>query len=267
MGEHDTWWSYLGNIPGWNGFVGSLGQSLGREHGQPNAWTLGPIGPDSHFTVAHVLSALLVALFLMFGAVSYRGALARAGKDAVVPPKRFNLRNLFEMFAEAVLGIAEGVMGKAAAAKYLPFLGSIALFVFFCNFLALIPGFGPPTDTLKTNLALSALVFLATHVLGVKEHGLAYFKHFLGPIPLLAPLMLPIELISHIARPFSLALRLMGNMAADHKVVALFFGLIPLLVPVPFLILGTVVVVVQTLVFTLLSMVYISMAVAHEEHH
>jgi F-type H+-transporting ATPase subunit a len=266
MGEHDTWWNFLSYVPGWDGFVHDMEHQLGRGPGSAHPWQGGPFG-DSHFTISHVLSAMLVALFLIFGAVAYKGALRRAGKDAVVPPSRFNLRNLFEMFAEAVLGVAEGVMGKANALKYLPFIGSLAMFIFFCNFLALIPGFAPPTDTLKTNLALSILVFLATHYLGVKEHGLAYFKHFMGPLPWLAPLMLPIELISHIARPVSLALRLMGNMAADHKVVALFFGLIPLIVPVPFLILGTVVVVVQTLVFTLLTMVYISMAVAHEEHH
>ena len=124
----------------------------------------------------------------------------------------------------------------------------------------------PATDTLKTNLALSLSVFFMTHYYGVREGGLAYFKHFFGPIPLLAPLMFPIELISHLARPASLALRLMGNMASDHKVVAAFFTLVPILVPVPFLVLGIIVVVVQTLVFTLLSMVYIGMAVAHDDH-
>jgi F-type H+-transporting ATPase subunit a len=116
-----------------------------------------------------------------------------------------------------------------------------------------------------------------THVMGVKEHGLKYFKHFAGPhidAPwwakpftwILAILMVVIEMISHFARPVSLSVRLCGNMAADHKVVFAFFVLVPLLVPVPFLILGCLVVIVQTLVFSLLSMVYISMAVAHEEH-
>jgi F-type H+-transporting ATPase subunit a len=266
MGEHDTWWNFLSYIPGWDGFVHTMEHELGRGPGSARPWSGGPFG-DSVFTMSHVLSGSAVALFLIFGAFAYSGALTRAGKDAIVPPARFNLRNLFELFAEAVLGIAEGVMGKKNALKYLPFIGSLAMFIFFCNALALIPGFAPPTDTLKTNVALGVLAFLATHYLGVKEHGLAYFKHFLGPLPLLAPLMLPIELISHIARPVSLSLRLMGNMAADHKVVALFFSLIPILVPVPFLILGIVVVTVQTLVFSLLTMVYISMAVAHEEHH
>jgi F-type H+-transporting ATPase subunit a len=147
-------------------------------------------------------------------------------------------------------------------------IGSLAFFIFFSNVLALIPGFLPPTDTLKTNAGLALVVFLMTHIYGVKENGLAYFKHFLGPVALLAPLMLIIEVISHIARPISLALRLMGNMAADHKVTMVFFGLVPLLVPVPFLLLGAVVVIVQTLVFCLLTMVYISMAVEHgDEHH
>jgi F-type H+-transporting ATPase subunit a len=263
MGEHDTWWSFLNYLPGWRSFEHTLEHSLGRGPGTAHPWTFGPFG-ETTFTLAHVLSALLVALFLIFGAFAYKGALARASQGGIVPPSRWNLRNIFEMFAEAVLSVTEGVMGKKNAIKYLPFVGSIAIFIFFNNFLALIPGFAPPTDTLKTNLALGGLVFLATHYFGLKENGIGYLKHFLGPIWWLAPLMLPIELISHIARPVSLALRLTGNMAADHKVVALFFTMIPILVPVPFLILGSVVVIVQTLVFSLLTMVYISMAVAHD---
>jgi F-type H+-transporting ATPase subunit a len=266
MGEHDTWWNLLGYIPGYDHFVEHLHQWLGRGPGTMFPWKGGPF-VESEFGLSHVLSATMVALFLIYGAVAYKRSLVAAGKNAIVPPAKFNLRNLFEMFAEAMLGIAEGVMGKKNAQKYLPFVGSLAFFIFFNNALALIPGFAPPTDTLKTNAALALLVFLATHYLGVKEHGLRYFKHFLGPIAVLAPLMLIIEIISHIARPISLSLRLMGNMAADHKVVAIFMGLVPIIVPIPFLILGILVVVIQTLVFSLLAMVYISMAVAHEEHH
>jgi F-type H+-transporting ATPase subunit a len=266
MGEHDTWWNLLGYIPGYDHFVENMRQYLGRGPDTHYPWAGGPFG-ETEFSISHVLSATMVALFLIYGAISYKRSLVRAGKDAIVPPAKFNLRNLFEMFAEALLGIAEGVMGKKNAVKYLPFVGSLAFFIFFNNALALIPGFAPPTDTLKPNVALAVLVFLATHFLGVREHGLAYFKHFFGPILVLSPLMFLIEMISHIARPISLSLRLMGNMAADHKVVAIFFALVPVLVPVPFLVLGILVVVIQTLVFTLLSMVYISMAVAHEEHH
>jgi F-type H+-transporting ATPase subunit a len=109
-------------------------------------------------------------------------------------------------------------------------------------------------------------VFLLTHIYGVKEHGLSYFKHFLGPTPALAPLILPIELISHFARPLSLSVRLLGNMMADHKVVMSFFALVPILVPLPFMLLGLLVCFIQALVFCTLAMVYIGMAIEHEEH-
>jgi len=264
MGEHSTWFDFLNNFEGWQRLQATLEHQLGRGPGTARPWSVAMFA-ETHFTLTHVLEALLVAGFLIFSAFAFRGIAAR--KEAVVPPKRFTMMNLFEMFCDGVLATMEGVMGKKNAIKYLPFIGSLAFFIFFCNFLALIPGFAPPTDTLKTNLALAVLVFLATHYFGFKEHGVKYFKHFLGPIPWLIPLMLPIELISHIARPVSLSMRLMGNMASDHKVVASFFALVPILVPVPFLVLGMMVVVVQTLVFCLLSMVYISMAVAHEEHH
>jgi F-type H+-transporting ATPase subunit a len=161
----------------------------------------------------------------------------------------------------------DGVMGKKNAEKYFPFIGALAFFIFFSNLMSLIPGFAPPTDTLKTNVALALLVFFATHYFGVREHGVAYFKHFLGPVWWLSWLMLPVELMSHLARPASLSLRLMGNMASDHKLVATLFVLVPILVPVPFLVLGILVSIVQTMVFCLLSMVYISMAVAHEHDH
>jgi F-type H+-transporting ATPase subunit a len=109
-------------------------------------------------------------------------------------------------------------------------------------------------------------VFVLSHIFGVREHGLKYFKHFLGPIWWLIPLMLPIELISHIARPVSLSMRLMGNIVGDHKLVGVFFGILPFVLPVPFMVMGVLVSVVQAVVFSLLTTVYISQAVAHEEH-
>jgi F-type H+-transporting ATPase subunit a len=266
MGEHSTWFDFLNQLPGWRNLQHTAQYWLGRGPHSKFPWKFGMLG-ETEFTLTHVLLAMLVALFLIIGAFVYRGAVAAGGREAIVPPPKFNLRNIFEMFSDAVLSTMEGVMGKKNAVRFLPFVGSLAFFIFFCNTLALIPGFAPPTATLKTNLALALLVFFATHYLGVREHGLKYFKHFLGPIWWLAPLMLPIELVSHLARPVSLSMRLLGNMLADHKVVATFTMMVPILVPVPFLVLGMLVVVVQTLVFCLLTMVYISMAVAHEDHH
>jgi F-type H+-transporting ATPase subunit a len=266
MGEHSSWFDFLYKIPGLESLHHTAEHWLGRGEGTAYPWR-GGMFDATHFTLVHVFALLFVSVFLIYAAIRYRGAVKDGGRDAIVPPSRFNLRNLLEMFTDAVMGLAEGVMGKKDAARFLPLIGSLAIVIFFSNALALFPGFIPPTETLKTNLVLALTVFFATHYFGVREHGLKYFKHFIGPFWWLAPLMLPIEIIGHIARPASLALRLMGNMAAKHKVVAAFMALVPFLIPVPFLILGIVVVVVQTLVFTLLSMVYITMAVAHEEHH
>src|SRR5262249_44802056 len=113
---------------------------------------------------------------------------------------------------------------------------------------------------------------VTTHIYGLKENGINHIKHLFGPIPWLAPLMFPIELISHMARPLSLGIRLMANMMADHLVLTIFLGLLPgalalfIPIPLPMYLLGTIVVVVQTLVFCLLSTVYISMAIEHTEH-
>ena len=231
MGEETTWFDLL---PGAHNLKLAAQLALGREW----KWQM---FQDTHFSLAHVFGALLVLLLAIAGGIAYRSATAKGGDDAVIPPPVFNLRNLFEMFTEAVVGIAEGVMGAKNARRFLPLVGTLAVFIFFSNVLALIPGFIPPTSTLKTNVALALSVFVLTHAFGVMEHGLKYFKHFIGPMPLLAPLMLPIELVSHVARPISLSLRLLGNIAADHKVVSEFFVLVPLLLPVPFLILGVLV--------------------------
>jgi F-type H+-transporting ATPase subunit a len=266
MGEHSTWFDFLNYLPGWQKLHHTAEHHLGRGPGTANPWTW-QMFQETHFTLTHVLLAMLVTLLLVIGGIVYKGSIAASTDGGRIPPGRFNVRNFFEMFCDGVLNMMESIMGKKDAKRFFPLIASLAFFIFFSNALALIPGFIPPTDTLKTNLALGIVVFLATHVMGVKEHGLAYFKHFLGPNIYLAPLMLPIELISHLARPISLSLRLMGNMVADHKVVMAFFALIPIIVPIPFLVLGTLVVIIQTLVFCLLSMVYISMAVAHEDHH
>jgi F-type H+-transporting ATPase subunit a len=269
MGEHTTWFDLLPGLPGLQAY---LKHFLGR--------TAGTEQFPTYFTMAHVWGTVVVCLFLLYAGLRFRAAVMARGSvaaGALVPPPRLNARNLIEILLDTVLGLMEQVMGPKSARRFLPLIGSLALFIFFCNLLALIPGFLPPTSMLKTNVGLAVVVFIVTHVFGVKEHGLKYFAHFAGPHidapwyakPLtwiLAILMVGIEVISHFARPVSLSVRLCGNMFADHKVVFAFFVLVPLLVPVPFLILGCLVVIVQTLVFSLLSMVYISMAVAHEEH-
>lgn len=256
MGEHSTWFHLL---PGYENFEAWASHYLKRE------WRWEMFG-DTSFTMTHVVISAFIAVLLILGALAYHKRIAPENKERLIPERGLGNRNFFELVVEAALGIAEGVMGRKKAEKYFPLIGTLVFFILLNNMIGLIPGFVPATDTLKTNLALSLLVFVMTHVFGVIEHGPKYFKHFIGPLWYLAPLMLPIEIISHVARPVSLSLRLMGNIFADHKVVSSFFLLVPILVPLPFLILGILVCVVQTLVFSLLTMVYIDMAVAHEEH-
>lgn len=259
MGEHGTWFDYLYKFDWWRDFSHQLQGALGRETALP---TIGLGG--THWTLTHVMVGTTVVLFVLLGAFKFRAATAGGGPGALVPPDRFNLRNFFELICDAVLSLMTGVMGEKNAKRFFPLIGSLALFILFSNLAALVPGFAPATDTLKTNLALAGLVFVLTHYYGLKEHGAAYLKHFAGPIWWLAPLMLPIELVGHLARPLSLSLRLMGNMVADHKVIFAFFALVPWFVPIPFYFLGMLVCVVQTLVFCLLSMVYIAMAISHD---
>jgi F-type H+-transporting ATPase subunit a len=264
MTEHGTWWDFLRTkFSGLNTLEKDLGQALGREHGQDGYWEA-LMFTDSHWSLNHVIFAILVMFFVIFGALKFKAAVSEKGLKGLIPPSVFNLRNLFELLTDVTFGLMTSVMGEKQAKRFLPFIGALAFFILFSNLMALIPAFGVPTTTLKTNAALAILVFLVTHYVGIKEHGAGYLKHFMGPLPAIAPLMFVIEVVSHLARPVSLALRLMGNMAADHKVVFSFFTLVPLFIPVPFLLLGVLVSIVQTVVFCLLSMVYISMALSHD---
>jgi F-type H+-transporting ATPase subunit a len=258
MGEHGTWFDYLDRLPGWRHFAAQMHHLLGRD------WKF-LIFDVNGFTLDHVLITITVILFCLLGIRAFFSG-TRGDDKGVVPPRTMNLRNFFEYTAESVYGMVEGAMGEANAARFFPLIGALWMFILFSNLIGLIPGFVAPTDTLKTNVGIALMVFLLTHIYGVKEHGLSYFKHFLGPSPFLIPLILPIEIISHLARPMSLSIRLMGNMMADHKVVMAFFGLVPLLVPIPFMLLGLLVCLIQALVFCTLTMVYIGMAIEHEEH-
>jgi F-type H+-transporting ATPase subunit a len=262
MGPHSTWFQLL---PGYQSLRDTLQGLLGR------TWTW-QVFQATHFEIDHVLIGLVVALLLTLGALGYRASVRRLGHEAILPPRRLGLRAVLEGLADMVFGLLEGVMGEKNARRFLPFLGSFFIFILFSNLISLVPGFRAPTDTLKTNIGLALTVFLATHILGFREHGWHYLEQFTGHLPLksplvlLVPLIVPIELISHLIRPVTLSIRLMANMFADHAVAAAFFLLVPFLIPVLPMALGVFVSVVQALVFTLMSATYISLAIAHEEH-
>jgi F-type H+-transporting ATPase subunit a len=212
----------------------------------------------------YVYSAFFIAAFLVVGSLLVVGN--RKTSEMVVPDPGFTLRNLFELILAFLAQLAEDIIGHHYK-KYLPLLGSCFLFILFMNLLGLIPGFLPPTQKMNITMGLALVIFLSTHYFGVRENGIAYFKHFLGPVWWMAPIMLPIEIISHLARPMSLSLRLFGNITGDHAVVAGFMALIPIVVPSVFMGLGLFVSFMQAFIFTVLSMIYISGAVAHGEEH
>ncbi|NOY90592.1 MAG: F0F1 ATP synthase subunit A [Deltaproteobacteria bacterium] len=243
-------------------------------HEQASAYGPSWIGHNPDIGVQHVVSFTFVILILAVLSLVVSRKLVDV-KAALVPEDKLTLRTFVEIFVEAVYGMMEPMMGKRATRFFLPLIGTCAFLIFFSNTLGLVPGFVPPTGNFNTTLACASVIFFATHVFGVKEHGLEYFKHFLGPIWWMSPLILLVEMVSHLVRPASLSIRLMANMVADHLVLGIFLGLFAgmfggfgLLIPVPVAMygLGCIVVIVQTLVFCLLSTVYISMAIAHEGH-
>jgi F-type H+-transporting ATPase subunit a len=174
------------------------------------------------------------------------------------------LQNFMETVVAGVEGLLEETMGEEGKA-FFPLIATFALFILVSNLIALIPGFYPPTANLNTNVALALTVFVMTHVVGFKKHGVAYLKHFMGPIIWLAPLIFVIEIIGHLARPLSLSLRLFGNMYGHEIVLMIFLGLVPLFLPIPMMLMGVLVAFIQTFVFTLLAMIYIAGAL--EEAH
>jgi len=172
------------------------------------------------------------------------------GKIEMIPGKG---QNFWEMVVSGMEGFMAENMGKEGARMMFPMLATFALYILVANMIGLMPGFMSPTSNLNITLACTLIVFTTTHILGVKFHGASYIKHFLGPIPWLIPLMLPIELISHLARILSLSIRLFGNIMAKETLLAILFILAgAFLAPLPILCLGVLVSVVQSLVFVLL---------------
>ena len=187
----------------------------------------------------------------------------RRSADPVVPAEGITLRNVAETIVELMVGLADSVIGKKGR-KYVNLFGSFFIFILTANLFGLLPGFSPPTNNLNTTLGLGLISFCAYNYFGFREHGAGYIKQFMGPVLVLAPFFLVLETVSHLVRPASLALRLFGNMFGDHLVVEIFTELTKVGVPVLFYVFGLLVSVIQASVFTILSMIYVAMAVSHE---
>lgn len=209
----------------------------------------------------HFFTAGLVALLIAVGAL-LTWSKVRNVEEALIPSGSVCLRNLFELTVGSILRLMEDLIGEKAQ-RYFPLIGSLFIYIFACNVIGLIPGFVPPTSNIYINFGCALVVFFYYNYVGFKENGLKYIKHFIGPIFWLAPIMLPIELISNLVRPLSLSVRLFGNMTGDHMVLEMFSDLVPLVVPVAFMFLTLFVAFIQAFVFSLLSTMYIALAIEH----
>jgi F-type H+-transporting ATPase subunit a len=220
----------------------------------------------THETV-HVATCAAVGGLLVITAFAGRAVLG-SGDSAVMPASKFSLKGLVEIFLEFIIGLTDMVIGDHEGRKFVPMFSAIFLFVWVQNLAALLPGMTPATDNINTTLALGLFSFVAYNYYGFREHGIHYLKQFLGPLLLLAPLMVVIELIGHLVRPLTLGLRLYGNIMADHTVLAVFLGMFEKLwfIPVPaiFYGMGIFVASMQAFVFTMLTMIYVSMAISHD---
>lgn len=212
---------------------------------------------------AHVVMQTLVVLVLMifFGLLSMGLSVEAPGK----------LQQAFELFVEFVNDELDSNIGHDGR-KYLGIIGTLALFILSCNLLGLIPGLESPTGIQSGGINVPAgcalVVFLFYQFQGFKKQGVVnYLKHFMGPVWWLAPIMVPIELVSHFARPVTLTIRLFANIMAEDMVIVIFLGLIPVLIPLPFMAFGIFGALLQTFIFCTLAMVYLGGAVATEEHH
>lgn len=211
----------------------------------------------------HILGAILVLIIIALIGVKFQRDIAK--QKSVLPSTKFSLVNVFEVLGlDFLFSLFEDIFSsREKARKYYAILAGSFFFILFANLLGLIPGFLPPTGNISTTLGFSLLIFIMYNYYGFREHGISYLKHFTGPVIFLAPLMVVIELVSHVVRPISLSLRLFMNIEGDHMVLMVFSDLTHFIIPAVFFALGVFVAFLQAFIFTILSAIYIALA---EEH-
>jgi len=230
--------------------------------GKPLASLLGLVGIEvkdpEHLVPDYLVMCLIVAsILIIFFWLSSRN----------LKPVPSKLQSFFEIIIEFFENLLVDTVGEQGK-KYLPMITTVGLFILFSNLLGLVPGLMSPTSKLNVTVGCALTVFVYYHWQGIRSLGLfKYLKHFMGPIPLLAPLMIPIEVISHFSRPVSLSIRLFGNIFAEELLIVVIASIIPFFLPLPFMAVAIFTAVIQAFVFVLLACIYIAGAVAHEEVH
>ncbi len=224
---------------------------------------------NSVFTFAGLInhSHDFIFLFHIFLVAIIMFVLARlaTSRMQLVPS---GVQNLMEAYLEGVISMGKDVMGEELARKYLPLVATLGLFVLFSNLIGIIPGFEAPSSNLNMTLALTVIVFLYYNYEGIRVNGVVhYFAHFMGPLKILAPLMFPIEIVSHFSRIVSLSFRLFGNIKGEDLFLAVVLMLAPILAPLPAYALLTFSAFLQAFIFMILTYVYLAGAVLISEEH
>ena len=201
----------------------------------------------------HVVMALFV-----FGVVTTLGVVVSRGLKRDDPGK---LQQVVEVALDWMRNLLEETIGEGGS-RHLPLIASFAFFIFISNLSGSIFFLQPPTQNVNVTFALSITAWVLYHLFGLRRNGLRYFKHFAGPVIFLAPLFIPLEIITHLARVLSLGMRLFGNVLGEHLAAAAIFGLVPLALPMPLMALGLVAATLQTFIFIMLTTVYIAEAEA-----
>ncbi len=201
-----------------------------------------------HTDLNNILNTWIVMIVLIGLAIYVKNRLEMVPKGS---------QNFWEVVVSTLDDVVVQTMGEHGR-PYFPLITSLALFILSCNLLGILPWFQSSTNNLNTTLGLALVAFVMTHFVGLKTHGAKYVKHFMGPVPWLIPLMLPIEIISHLSRILSLSFRLFGNIMGEDLAIIILMILVPYLVPLPMMILQVFTSFIQTLVFIMLTMMYIA---------
>lgn len=209
---------------------------------------------------------IILSHFVLVVGVIFLLARAATKKMQLVPT---GTQNVLEAYIQGVISIGKDSMGEENSRRYLPLIGALGLVIFLSNMTGVIPGFESPTANINFTLSLALIVFVYYNYLGIKKNGFVnYFKHFMGPMPVLAPLMFPIEIISHISRIISLSFRLFGSVRGDDMFLMVLLMLVPWLVPLAGFFMLAAFGVLQAFIFMILTYVYIagSIMMEHEDH-
>ena len=209
---------------------------------------------------------IILSHYVLVIGIIFLIARAATNKLQLVPT---GAQNVMETFVGGIITMGADTMGEKNARVYMPLIASLAIVIFVSNMIGVIPGFEAPTSNINFTLSLALIVFVYYNYVGIKKNGfINYFKHFMGPMPILAPLMFPIEIISHFSRIISLSFRLFGSIRGDDMFLMVLLMLVPWLLPLPGFFLLTAFGFLQAFIFSLLTYVYIagSVMMEHEEH-